>query len=142
MPTRTSKAKWTGTLKTGKGVMEISGIAFKGPFNFASRFQSGKGTNPEELIAAAQAGCFSMALSGGLEQAGYTVNAIESTVGVTVDKVDQGFAITQIDITVEGDVQDIDEVTFTELAEKVKDTCPVSKALEAVPKTVQATLKQ
>jgi osmotically inducible protein OsmC len=125
-------------LKDGKGSMKMSSGAYEGPYSFASRFESGKGTNPEELIAAAHAGCFSMALSGGLGRAGVTPTSIKTTATVHIDKVGEGFGITRIDLDVTAQVPGIDEKKFIEIAEGAKSGCPVSKALAAVP---QITLK-
>jgi len=138
MPSRVASAEWNGSLKDGKGSMKMSSGAYEGPYSFASRFESGKGTNPEELIAAAHAGCFSMALSGGLGRAGVTPTSIKTTATVHIDKVGEGFGITRIDLDVTAQVPGIDEKKFIEIAEGAKSGCPVSKALAAVP---QITLK-
>jgi osmotically inducible protein OsmC len=140
MPTRTSSARWQGTLKDGAGTMTLGSKAFEGPFSFRSRFEEGQGTNPEELIAAAHAGCFSMAFSNILSQAGHVPTSVDTQAGVHLDKTDAGFGITRIDLVTRGDVPGIDEAEFQKLAEQAKANCPVSKALAAVEITLDATL--
>src|SRR5882757_2842555 len=129
MPTRTSSAQWQGTLKEGSGTMRLGSGAYEGAYSFASRFESGTGTNPEELIAAAHAGCFSMALSHTLASAGFTPKRVHTTAKVHLEKVPDGFAIPRIDLDLDADVPGIDEATFREHAEKAKAGCPVSKVL-------------
>ena len=136
MPTRTSSARWQGTLKEGAGTMALGSGAFSGPYSFVSRFEDGPGTNPEELIAAAHAGCFSMALSNKLSQAGYPPNAVDTTAAVHLEKG----AIAQIDLTTRGDVPGIDASEFEKIAEDAKATCPVSKALTGTTITLDASL--
>ena len=131
MLVRTSKAVWEGGLK-GKGTMKVGDGVFEGRYTFASRFESGTGTNPEELIGAAHAGCFSMALSLILEKAGYKPERITTTARVTVDKAGEGFKITTIDLDTEGLVPGIDEAGYREKAEAAKKGCPVSVALAGV----------
>ena len=140
MLTRTSTAVWKGGLKNGKGTMNIGKGVFDGTYTFASRFESGTGTNPEELIGAAHAGCFSMALALMLEQEGRKPESITTTAKVKVDKVGDGFRIVGIDLSTEGVVPGIDEAGFREKAEAAKKGCPVSAALAAVPITVEARL--
>ncbi|MGI8671035.1 MAG: OsmC family protein [Luteitalea sp.] len=137
---RNSKAQWNGSLKDGSGTMALGGGAYEGPYSFSSRFESGTGTNPEELIAAAHAGCFSMALSGGLTKAGITPTRISTEARVHLDKVGEGFGITKIELVTEAEVPGIDEATFQEHAEGAKKNCPVSRALGAVEITLVATL--
>ncbi len=132
MVVRTSSAVWEGGLLKGKGKMKVGKGVFEGKYSFGSRFESEKGTNPEELIGAAHAGCFSMALSGVLEQAGFKPERIETTARVKVDKVGDGYKITEIDLVTEGRVPGIDEATFREKAEAAKKGCPVSMALTGV----------
>src|ERR1051325_2240796 len=108
MPARTANARWEGGLKDGKGNMRLGGGAFEGQYSFSSRFEEGTGTNPEELIAAAHAGCFSMALSNILSQAGHTPTSVETTATVHLDRVEGGFGITRIDLSTRGDVPGID----------------------------------
>jgi osmotically inducible protein OsmC len=134
MPTRKATGEWKGDLKSGKGTVSLASGAFSGPYSFVSRFEQGSGTNPEELIAAAHAGCYSMALSHGLASAGFTPNSVRTVASVTLDKVEGGFAITQIDLDMEAEVPAIDEKTFLAKAEEAKKGCPISKALAAVPK--------
>lgn len=140
MPKRSARALWEGNLIKGTGRLSLESGLFKGPYSFGSRFKSNAGTNPEELIAAAHAGCFSMALSGMLSDAGYTVLSIETNASVSIDQVDSGFEITGILLRTEAEVQDIDEKTFLDYAGKAKEGCPVSKALKAVPVLLEAKL--
>ncbi len=139
---RSSKAQWTGSLKAGTGTVALGSGAYEGQYSFASRFESGTGTNPEELIAAAHAGCFSMALSAGLGKAGITATRVSTEARVHLEKVGEGFAITKIDLVTEAVVPGIDEATFREQAEGAKKGCPVSKALGAVEITLDAKLVQ
>jgi len=132
MLVRKSTAVWEGGLKNGKGTMKVGAGAYEGRYSFASRFEQGPGTNPEELIGAAHAGCFSMALSLALEQAGFKPERIETTARVSVDKFPEGFKITTIELETEGRVPGIDETTFKEKAEAAKKGCPVSMALTGV----------
>jgi len=129
MPVRKSEAVWDGTLKKGRGTMIVGNKAYEGPYSFASRFESGTGTNPEELIGAAHAGCFSMALSMILEKAGYAPERIHTTARVHIDPIPEGFKITLIELETEGRVKGVDEKTFVEKAELAKKGCPVSVAL-------------
>jgi osmotically inducible protein OsmC len=140
MATRTSEAEWKGNLKDGRGTMKLGSGAFEGSYSFASRFEEGKGTNPEELIGAAHAGCFSMALSAGLEAAGYEPKSVHTTAKVHLEKVGDGFAITRIDLNTEADVPGIDDPKFQEQAKAAKEGCPVSKALAATEITLEAKL--
>jgi osmotically inducible protein OsmC len=129
MAVRTSEAQWEGTLREGQGTMKLGSGAFEGRYSFPSRFESGQGTNPEELIGAAHAGCFSMAFAAGLARAGFTPTRIHTTARVHLDAVSGGFAITRIELETEATVPGIDEATFQEQAETAKANCPVSKAL-------------
>src|SRR5207253_5121918 len=104
MPTRNAQAVWEGDLKGGRGTVKLGSGAFQGAYSFSSRFESGTGTNPEELIEAANAGCFSMALSHGLAQAGFTPTRVHTTARVSLDKTDAGFGITKIELQTEADV--------------------------------------
>jgi osmotically inducible protein OsmC len=140
MPARTANARWEGGLKDGKGNMRLGGGAFEGQYSFSSRFEEGMGTNPEELIAAAHAGCFSMALSAGLEKAGYTPNSVETEAKVHLSPADGGFKISRIDLVATADVPGISEDAFQQAAQGAKEGCPVSKALAAVEITLNATL--
>lgn len=129
MATRQSEAIWEGNLTSGKGTMKIGSGMFEGNYSFQSRFEQGKGTNPEELIGAAHAGCFSMALAGILEKEGYEPERIHTTANVTIEKVGNDFSITTVDLNTEARVPGIDEKTFKEKAQKAKENCPVSRAL-------------
>lgn len=140
MPVRTSDAKWEGDLKSGKGTLHVGNGVWEGQYNFSSRFEEGKGTNPEELIAAAHAACYSMALSGGLSGAGFTVESVSTTAKVKVEPVEGGFGITKIDLITEAKVPGIDKATFDKIAAATKEGCPVSKALKAVPIALEAKL--
>jgi len=132
MLVRTAEAFWEGNLKKGKGKVKLGSGMFEGNYSFGTRFEQAPGTNPEELIGAAHAGCFSMALSGVLEQAGYKVDNIHTVAKVYLDKVGEGFRITKIELDTEGKVPGIDERTFMEKAEAAKKGCPVSMALAGV----------
>lgn len=133
MPVRTADAEWTGTLQEGTGRMRFGGGAFEGQYSFGSRFEEGEGTNPEELIAAAHAGCYSMALSGSLVKAGFAPEHISTTAVVHLDKGESGFSISGIELNTEAKVGgDIDEARFQEIAAQTKDGCPVSRALAAI----------
>ncbi|MEX0835370.1 MAG: OsmC family peroxiredoxin [Nitriliruptor sp.] len=128
MTTSSSKAHWNGDLKGGSGQMIVGPDRYEGPFTFASRFEgSGDATNPEELLAAAHAGCFSMALSNILASDGHTPDEVRTEATITLGKVDDEPAITEIALATVGKVPGIDEATFTEYAQKAKDGCPVSK---------------
>jgi osmotically inducible protein OsmC len=140
MPIRTSEAMWEGNLIKGKGKMKLGSGVFEGGYSFGSRFENAPGTNPEELIGAAHAGCFSMALSMILDQAGYKVEQIHTIARVHIDKVGEGFKITTIELETEGKVPGIDERAFREKAETAKKGCPVSMALTGVDIRLQARL--
>jgi len=140
MPARKASAIWEGDLKAGKGKMRLGSGAYEGPYSFASRFEEGKGTNPEELIGAAHAGCFSMALSAGLGKAGFTPKRIQTEASVHLEKAAEGFKISRIELRTVGEVPNIDEKTFREQAEAAKKGCPVSKALAGVEISLDATL--
>ncbi len=129
MSIRTSSAVWEGNLTEGQGVMRLGSGAYEGPFTHASRFADGPGTNPEELIGAAHAGCYSMFLSALLTKSGFPPNKIETTAKVHI--VD-GPTINLIELSTEADVPNVDDATFMEHAERAKQGCPVSKALAAV----------
>src|SRR3954453_18219945 len=118
MATRTSSAVWEGNLKEGKGTMKVGRAGYEGPYSFASRFENGTGTNPEELIGAAEAGCFSMALSANLSKAGHPPKRINTTAKVNPGQVGAGFKITSIDLETEAEVPGIDQARFKELAEQ------------------------
>ena len=137
MPTRTSHAEWNGTLKEGKGKMKLGSGAFEGAFSFGSRFEEDPGTNPEELIGAAHAGCFSMFLSALLTDAGFPPKSVTTDAKVHLKA---GPVIAQIDLTTVGDVPGISEAEFLKLAEDAKQGCPVSKALAGVEIKLSAKL--
>lgn len=139
MPVRNASAVWEGTLREGHGQMKFG--TFEGPYSFSSRFESGQGTNPEELIGAAHSGCFSMAFSGRLVKAGHTPKSIATSAKVHIEKVGEGFKITTIELDTEADVPGIDPKTFMEEAEAAKKGCPVSQALTGVEVKLQAKLK-
>ncbi|MBA3466503.1 MAG: OsmC family peroxiredoxin [Gemmatimonadaceae bacterium] len=130
MPTRKASAIWEGGLKGGKGSFKGEGGAIGGQYNFSSRFESGTGSNPEELLAAAEAACFSMALSGGLEKNGTPATKIETTAACSVEPVPGGFGITRMKLDVVAAVPNIDNAKFQEIAAATKEGCPVSKALK------------
>lgn len=140
MPTRNSEAIWEGDLKGGKGTVKLGSGAYQGAYSFNSRFESGTGTNPEELIAAAHAGCFSMAFAHGLSQAGFPPKRVHTTAKVHLEKSGDGFAIPRIDLVMEAEVPNIDEAKFRELAEAAKRNCPVSKLLAAAEIALDAKL--
>ncbi|MEU4419174.1 OsmC family protein [Actinoplanes sp. NPDC024001] len=130
MPIRTASARWEGNLTEGSGTVKTGKGGYQGNYSFKSRFEEGEGTNPEELIAAAHAGCFSMAFSKGLADAGFTPTSVETTAKVHLDKGDAGFGVTRIDLETVGDVPGIDDAKFQELAEAAKENCPISQLLK------------
>ena len=140
MPVRSADAQWEGPLQGGKGHMKFGGGAFDGAYSFASRFEDGQGTNPEELIAAAHAGCFSMALSGALGRAGHDPTRISTTAKVHLERGDSGFRIPRIELVTEAEVSCIDDAQFQEIAETAKKTCPVSQVLAGAEISLQAKL--
>ena len=142
MPVRQAEAIWKGDLKGGKGTIKLGSGAFDGQYSFGTRFENGRGTNPEELIAAAEAGCFSMALSAGLGKSGFTPESIHTIAKVSLDKQGEGFAITRIDLVVEAKIPNIDEQTFRKHAEDAKANCPVSKSLAGTKINLDAKLLQ
>lgn len=140
MPVRTADAEWRGNLTEGKGHVKLGSGAFEGAYDWRSRSADGPGTNPEELIGAAHAGCYSMALSAGLTEAGTPPTRIHTTARVRLDKVENGFAITRIDLATEAEVPGIDAAAFQKQAEAAKAGCPVSKALAGTEIHLTATL--
>lgn len=141
MPTSKSNAVWEGKLKDGKGKFTAGSGAFQGPYTFKTRFEGAPGTNPEELLAAAEAACFSMALSAALEKAGKPATSIETGAACTIEMIDGGPKITKMDLTVKGKVPGLDQATFAKLANETKAGCPVSRALAGIPSfSVAATL--
>jgi osmotically inducible protein OsmC len=138
---RNGSAVWNGGLKDGKGTISTdSGVLANTQYSFSTRFEDGVGTNPEELIAAAHAGCFSMALSGQLGQAGLTADSINTTASVSLEKGDSGFAITKVHLVVKAKVPGADQQAFETAANNAKAGCPVSKLLKAEI-TMEATLE-
>ncbi len=137
---RKAEAQWFGDLKSGRGTMAVGSGAFAGPYSFISRFEGNKDTNPEELLGAAHAACFSMALSNTLAQRGKPVTNVTTTAVVTADKTDAGFAITKIALTTRGIVPGLSADEFKKVAEETKTGCIVSRALAAVPMTLDADL--
>ena len=129
MPTRTASAQWTGGLKGGSGSFKGQ-TGLGGSYSFGSRFQDAVGSNPEELLAAAEAACFSMALSGGLEKEGFAPTKVETQAACTVEKVGEGFKITTMKLNVEATVPGIDDAKFQAIALATKEGCPVSSALK------------
>src|SRR6266566_8983802 len=140
MAKRTASAVWEGTLREGKGRVKLGSGAFEGQYSFASRFESGTGTNPEELIGAAHAGCFSMALAAGLTKAGHNPTRISTNAAVSLEKVGEGFKITTIELNTEAEIPNIDEAAFLEQAKGAKKNCPVSQALAGTEITLNAKL--
>jgi osmotically inducible protein OsmC len=142
MPTRKAHARWEGTIKDGTGTVDFGSGAFKGAYSFGSRFADGAGTNPEELLGAAHAGCFAMALSLILGDAGFTPEDIDATAHVTVERQDGGFKITKSHIVCKAMVKNLDQAAFAKHAEAAKANCPVSQALAGIKITLEAALAE
>ena len=144
MPVTKATASWEGTLKEGKGVMKLPSGSFEGPYSFVSRFERGAGpdtgTSPEELLAAAHAGCYSMALSARLTNAGFPPVRVDSEARITMESVDGGMSITKSHLVVKANVPGLGEAAFQEHAASAKTGCPVSRALAALQITLEATL--
>lgn len=140
MAVRTASAQWKGNLKNGTGTMKSETGTVDGQYSFKSRFEEGTGTNPEELLGAAHAGCFSMALSNILAEAGYEPESVRTEDRVHLEKTDDGFTITRIEINLEADVPGISEDDFNKHAEEAKNGCPVSRALAGVTFELQTKL--
>ena len=140
MAVRTAKAEWNGNLMQGRGKMALGSGAFEGAYSFSSRFEDGAGTNPEELLGAAHAGCFSMALTAALSKNGFNPNRVATTAKVHLMKVGESFAITAIELDTEANVPGIDQARFQEFAEGAKKGCPVSKALSGTEIKLTARL--
>jgi len=140
MPQRKGSAVWHGGLTDGSGIVELGSGNCRGQYSAESRFGSGAGTNPEELIGAAHAACFSMALAGNLEKAGHPPESIETTARVSIEKMKDGFAITTIELDTQGSVPDIDEKEFLKQAEIAKKKCPVSQVLKGAKISLKARL--
>lgn len=141
MPTRTANARWEGSVQEGRGTMRFGSGAFEGQYSFQSRMEDGPGTNPEELIGAAHAGCFSMALAGGLGRAGHPPDHVDTTADVHFEKQEAGWRIIRVDLRTRAAVPGIDDATFREQAEAAKTNCPVSQALAGVEITLDAALE-
>jgi lipoyl-dependent peroxiredoxin len=134
-------AVWRGGLKDGKGAITTkSGVLHDQPYGFANRFEGRPGTNPEELIGAAHAACFAMAMSAGLGDAGFTATQLDTKSDVSLEKVPDGFAITKIHLTLKAQIPGIDKAKFDQIAEGTKTGCPVSKVLKGATITLDATL--
>lgn len=140
MAVRKSSAVWNGGLQDGNGTVKLGSGAFEGNYSFASRFEDGSGTNPEELLGAAHAGCFAMALAAGLGKAGFQPKRVAATAAVHLTKDENGLSISRIDLTCEAEVPGIDAAVFAEHAEATKKGCIVSRALAAVPTNLDARL--
>lgn len=141
MPVRNAEAQWEGTLQDGKGQMRFGSGAFEGQYSFSSRFEEGTGTNPEELIAAAHAGCYSMALAGALGRNDTPPARVSTTADVHLNKTDAGFRVQRIDLKTEAEVPGIDDAKFQEIAEATKTGCPISALLGAAAEiTLEAKL--
>lgn len=137
---RTAEARWQGALRNGQGTLRLGSGAFEGKYSFATRFESTPGTNPEELLGAAHAGCFSMALAHGLAQAGHPPTSIETRATVHLDKAGVGFAITRLDLDTRAEVPELSDQEFQDLVEQAKTGCVMCQALRAVPVRLHATL--
>jgi lipoyl-dependent peroxiredoxin len=139
---RTGSAQWTGDLKSGAGILSTaSGVLSSTPYSFKSRFEQGTGTNPEELLAAAHAGCFTMALSLVLGQAGLEPQSLETTCTITLDKDGEGFAITESHLALKGKVPGASQEAFESAVQQAKTSCPVSKLFDTNI-TLESTLEQ
>ncbi|HEU4715001.1 MAG TPA: OsmC family protein [Pyrinomonadaceae bacterium] len=142
MPSRKAEAHWEGNLAEGSGRLKLGSGAFEGPYSFKSRFEEGESaTNPEELIGAAHAGCFTMALTAQLTRAGSPPTRIDTTAQVKLEKVGDAFSITKIDLTTEAEIPGIDDATFQKHANDAKQNCPVSKALAGTEISLNAKLR-
>ncbi len=139
MPTSSAEATWEGALMDGQGTVGLGSGAYEGPYTFASRFEGGDGTNPEELIGAAEAGCYAMAFANMLDEEGYSPERVHAEAVVTLDA--DALEITTVELTVEGTVPDIDEDAFHDIAGQAKDGCPVSKVLAGADIGLDATLE-
>ena len=129
---RTARAEWSGGLKAGKGTLGSgSGVLEKTPYSFATRFENQRGTNPEELVGAAHAGCFTMALAAGLEKAGHTPERLVTEARVQLEKIGEGWEVPRIRLSLRGKVPGITRERFLELADEAKAGCPISKLLRA-----------
>ena len=141
MPTRKAEAEWEGNLAEGSGQLKVGSGAFEGPYSFKSRFEDGQAaTNPEELLGAAHAGCFTMALTAQLSRAGIKPKRIHTEARVKLEKVGEAFSITQIELETEAEIPDVDDAAFQKYALDAKQNCPLSKALAATQISMTAKL--
>jgi lipoyl-dependent peroxiredoxin len=141
MKTSKASSQWKGSLKEGSGSINLPSVSTDLPYNFTSRFENGKETNPEELIGAAHSGCFSMFLALLLDEKGYKANSIDTTAKITIDKKDGGFVIVKSELSTIGNVPKIKEEEFQQLAKEAKEKCPISKSLSSsIEMTVDAKL--
>ena len=141
MPSRKAEAHWEGNLAEGNGRLKLGSGAFEGPYSFKSRFEEGQSaTNPEELIGAAHAGCFTMALTAQLTRAGSPPTRIDTTAQVKLEKIGEAFSITKIELETEAEIPGIDDATFQKHANDAKQNCPVSKALAGTEISLNAKL--
>ncbi|HET9732543.1 MAG TPA: OsmC family protein [Acidimicrobiales bacterium] len=140
MPVRSAEAHWEGTLQEGSGRMALGSGAFEGRYSFASRFEEGPGTNPEELLGAAHAGCFTMALTAALTRAGHSPTRVDTTARVHIERGESGFSITKVELSTEAEVPGLGAEDFAREAETAKANCPVSRALAGTQITLQARL--
>jgi osmotically inducible protein OsmC len=140
MAIRKANAEWNGGLKEGKGKVALGSGAFEGPYSFQSRFEEGNGTNPEELIGAAHAGCYSMALSGALEGAGFSPESVKTEAHVSLVKEGEGFTINKIKLVTNAKIPEISQEDFEKHAQGAKENCPISKALSATQIELEANL--
>lgn len=131
MPDRNAEALWNGDLKSGNGTVKVGSGLFEGPYTFVSRFENGEGTNPEELIAAAHAGCYSMALSNELTKAGHNSQSVDTKAKITLEMIDGAPTITKMLLTAVANVPGLSDKDFQKIAEATKDACPVSRVLNA-----------
>lgn len=140
MAARKANAEWNGTLKEGAGKIALGSGLFEGPFSFATRIEDEPGTNPEEMLGASLAGCYAMALNATLEKEGKPAKSVRTEANVHLGKDETGFAITRIDLSAEAEIDGIEDADFQTIAETVKTSCPISKALATVPINLTATL--
>jgi lipoyl-dependent peroxiredoxin len=141
MPVRTAEAEWNGNLREGQGKVKLGSGAFEGAYSFTSRFEEGRGTNPEELLGAAHAGCFSMALAAGLTLAGHAPTRVHTTARVHLERRGEAFEISRVELQTRARVPGVDEAEFRKQAEAAKKNCPVSRALAGPEITLEATLE-
>jgi osmotically inducible protein OsmC len=141
MPKRTAEAHWQGSLQEGRGTVKLGSGSFEGPYSYSSRFEQGTGTNPEELLGAAHAGCFSMALSAGLSRAEHPPTSVDTSASVYLERGESGFSITKIALRTVARVPELADEDFQRIAAEAKRTCPVSRALAGTEITLDAKLE-